>query len=669
MTRSRIALIGNPNVGKTVIFNALTDSSQSVANFPGVTVEKKMGILRHHDKEIEIVDLPGIYSLTANSIDETIARQFIIEEKPDIVVDIIDSSNLDRNLYLTMQLLELKANVIVVLNMGDVADGKGISIDPIALSSQLGVPVITTIASRGNGIVKLKDAIIEHSNNSFSPKQVKWLNEYSSAIEKVEDTLKPFDLPDSLDSRWVASALLENDELLRNKLGDEGFDLNSVDDSIKSVKGSFHDGDVELAFINSRYSHIFKVSQAVSKKESKQGWTKTEMIDEVVTNKYLGIPIFLVVFWGVFHFVFSFGDPLIGLVELIFGKLGDFIIDDLGGDPDNFFIGMIVDGIIGGVGGILVFVPIIALLFIAIGILEDSGYLARVAFLMDKLMNRVGLNGQAIVPMLLGFGCNIPAIMATRTIKSEKERLTAIFVNGFMSCGARLPIYVLFAGAIFSKTTAANVTLLMYLIGILVAILVSLILRKTFFAGETSPFIIELPPYLRPNMKASIVKLWQRTKGFIYKAGTIILISTMIIYTLNFYGLIEPIGNFVSMLFWWMEIEWELGAALLFGLIAKEVVVAALGTLLGVEGGPDDPEDEGLRSAIKNSLESSSTHVEATTFSYMVFSLLYIPCFAALGAVRQETKSMKMTMLLTLMYVVVAYILAALTMVIGVLLF
>ncbi|MHA1910169.1 MAG: ferrous iron transport protein B [Candidatus Kariarchaeaceae archaeon] len=665
-----IGLIANPNVGKTVIFNALTGARQSVANFPGVTVEKKTGILRHNNEEITVVDLPGIYSLTASSIDEKITRQFIIEEKPDLIVNIIDSSNLDRNLYLTLQLLELGANLLVVLNMGDIAENKGVTIDTEALSKLLKVPIIETIAPKKKGILELKTAILEHSNKKFTPTNVSWFDAFSSEIVLIKESLKSASVSSEKWSlTWAASALLEGDEVIHEILEESGVDFKLIKKAVEEATEKLLEGDAELAFADARYKHIFTISKKVKTKTLGEQWTKTDMMDEVLTHKYFGIPIFLVVFWGVFHFVFSFGDPFIGLVELILGKLSDLIIDDFGADPDNFFTGLLTDGIIGGVGGILVFLPIIALLFIAIGILEDTGYLARVAFLMDKIMNRFGLNGQAIVPMLLGFGCNIPAIMSTRTIKSEKERLTSIFVNGFISCGARLPIYVLVAGALYSETEAANVALLMYLIGMIVAITTAWVLRKTYFKGETSPFIMELPTYLRPSITASLIKLWQRCKGFLYKAGTIILVSAIIIYCLDYFEMVEPIGKVVATLFWWMEIEWELGAALLFGLIAKEVVVGALGVLLQVENSPDDPEDTDLRSALKTRLNEGSSNVDATAFSYMVFSLLYVPCFAALGAVRQETNSWKMTFWVTVMYITVAYVLAALTMAIGVLIF
>ena len=665
-----IGLIANPNVGKTVIFNALTGARQSVANFPGVTVEKKSGILRHNNEEITVVDLPGIYSLTTSSIDEKITRQFIIEEKPDLIINIIDSSNLDRNLYLTLQLLELGANLLVVLNMGDIAESKGITIDAKFLSNLLEAPVIETIAPKKKGIIELKTAILEHSNKKFTPTNVSWFDAFSSEIGVIKESLKNAGVTsEKWALTWAASALLEGDEVIRDMLEESGVDLKLVDKVIEEATENLPESDAELVYADARYKHIFAISKKVKTKTMDEQWTKTDMMDEVLTHKYFGIPIFLVVFWGVFHFVFSFGDPFIGLVELIFSKLTNLIIDDFGADPDNFFTGLLTDGIIGGVGGILVFLPIIALLFLAIGVLEDTGYLARVAFLMDKIMNRFGLNGQAIVPMLLGFGCNIPAIMSTRTIKSEKERLTSIFVNGFISCGARLPIYVLIAGALYSETEAANIALLMYLIGMIVAITTAWILRKTYFKGETSPFIMELPPYLRPSITASLIKLWQRCKGFLYKAGTLILISAIIIYCLNFFEMVEPIGKVVAILFWWMEIEWELGAALLFGLVAKEVVVGALGVLLQVENTPDNPEDTDLRVALKTRLQEGSSNVDATAFSYMVFSLLYVPCFAALGAVRQETNSWKMTIWVTVMYIVVAYVLAALTMAIGVFIF
>lgn len=667
-----VALIGNPNVGKTVVFNALTGARQSVANFPGVTVEKKTGTLRHGDNNVTIVDLPGVYSLTANSLDERIAREFIIEEKPDLVVDILDSSNLDRNLYLALQLRELGVNMLLVANMTDIAARKGITLDIEALSSKLGVPVIQTTANKSEGIDELKEAVVEHSTNPEDTAAiVPWLASFASEIGSVKTALVEAGLSsDDWNVDWVASALIEGDEMVVEKLEESGIDLSGVETAVEAAVNGLPEADAELAYADARYQHIFSVTKDAQAKLAVSGWSKSEMMDEVLTHKVLGIPIFITVFWGVFQFVFGFGDPFIGLTEYLVGLLSGVVVDL--GTEGGFFTGLVADGIIGGVGGVLVFLPIIGLLFIAIGVLEDSGYLARVAFIMDKLMTRFGLNGQAIVPMLLGFGCNIPGVMATRTIKSEKERLTSICVNGFISCGARLPIYVLIAGAMYSESTAANVTLLLYLIGMVVALLAALVLRKTYFKGESAPFIMELPPYLIPTAMATLLKLWQRCKGFLLKAGSIVLISTMVIFTLDFYGAVEPIGKAVAVLFWWMDISWEFGAALLFGLIAKEVVVGALGTLMDTSDfdieDEEDPEDVGLRAAVKDNLESNSSNADATTMSYLVFSLLYVPCFAALGAIRKETNSWKMTGLITMMYIVVAYVLAALTMGIGALL-
>lgn len=653
-----IALIGNPNVGKSVIFNALTGLRQKVANFPGCTVEKKEGtMIGKEQEEILVIDLPGVYSLTPHSIDERIARDYIIKEKPDLVIDILDGSNLERNLYLTTQLLELGQNVLVVVNMIDLAESKGITIDTDQLSEFLGVPVIATIATKDNGIETLKDTICATLSTRLAVSPLTYGGKVGDAVSKVRDELESY-TGTKYPASWLAISLLEDDESAWAIAKSLGIPTSAVTEKIVQVTNDLLNGDGMVAVSDARYSVISNYIEKVLTKTKSDEWNLSDMLDEVFTHKIWGIPLFIAIMWGVFQFTFTVGDPFIGLIEMLFGYLGDlfFLIHD--GAFMHFVVGTLVDG----VGSVVVFLPSIMLLFLAIAFLEDSGYLSRVAFIMDRMMNRIGLNGQSIIPMLLGFGCNVPAIMATRAIKNENDRMTTIMVNGFMSCGARLPVYVLLGGAFASSLgSPSTITLMLYLIGIVVAILVALLLRNTVFRGEGTPFIMELQSYSTPTAKSVSLKTWDRGKMFLKKAGTIIMISVGIIWlfsNVQFEGvsIMEEVGSAISYLFWWMKTDgvrpvWQFGAALLFGLIAKEIVVGALGTTFGI--GDDLTEDNPELQA------QIATHIgPAAGMAFMIFTLLYVPCVAALGVVKQETNSWKWMFFNMGLTLVVAYVAA-----------
>ncbi len=646
---ARIALIGNPNVGKSVIFNELTGLNQTIANFPGCTVEKKEGELSHEDQIIEVIDLPGIYSLSTHSIDEQISREYIITEDPDLVVVVLDASNLERNLYLTVQLMELNTHLLIVLNMMDLARGKGINIDTNRLSKNLGIPIIETIASKGIGLDELKGKICECLTSPNLAKPLVWNKKTGENIAKILESISPYTtrIEKKYPLEWVATSLLEEDDYVWGLIENIGVSREELGPKITKLIDENFDGDAIVPLVDARYEIVSSAMTDVQQKYTGRRWALSDMLDEVLTNRFLGIPIFLTIMWGVFQLTFTVGAPLVGLIELGFDKLGVLVyyltnLMDGAGNGINPISDFIVGAVINGVGSVLSFLPYILILFIAMAILEDTGYLSRVAYLMDKPMSRIGLQGQSIIPMLLGFGCNVPAIMATRAIRDDKDRKTTILVNSFMPCSARLPVYIFIAGAIF-PATAGTVTLGLYVLGILVGILFSWLFRKTLFKGEKSDLIIELQPFTSPTPKSVLIKTWNQIKEFLKKASTIILVSLMVIYLLNQAGIMEYLGRGVSMLFWWMKtsdgsaISWEYGAALLSGLVAKEAVIGTLGTLVG------SPEALGV----------------AAGAGYLIFIALYVPCIATLAVIKQETKSWRW-MLFSLLYTtVVAYAFSA----------
>ncbi|MBK5112162.1 MAG: ferrous iron transport protein B [Candidatus Heimdallarchaeota archaeon] len=659
---ARIALVGNPNVGKSVIFNALTGLNQTIANFPGCTVEKKEGGMKHEDRTIEVIDLPGIYSLTPHSIDEEISREYIIEESPDLVIAVLDASNLERNLYLTIQLMELGVNLLIVLNMMDLAEGKGLTIDVENLSNNLEIPIIETIASKEIGLDELKGAICHYLDNPIKPKPIKWAGKIAECLPAILKEIAPYSsrIERKYPINWLAISLLEDDDFAWHILHDIGVSQEDFEEKIDCLVEDNFDGDSSLAIVDARYDIVKSLLKNIVIDHRGKKWALTDMLDEVLTNRILGIPIFLAIMWGVFQLTFVVGQPLVDLLGLAFDKLGDLVylvsnLVDGAGNGINPISDFIVGAVIDGVGSVLSFLPYLVILFIAIAILEDTGYLSRVAFIMDKFMSRIGLQGHSVIPMLLGFGCNVPAIMATRAIKNDRDRKTTILVNSFMSCSARLPVYILFAGAIF-PAFAGVVTLSMYVLGILVGITFAWIFRKSIFRGEKTPLIIELQPFTRPTAKGVFIKMWNQSKEFFKKASTIILASVAIIYLMNESGIMEYFGQVVAKLFWWMKtstgesIGWEYGAALLSGLVAKEVIIGILGSLLNF--GAINPMNPTLAGAI-------STIGPAAGFSLLVFILLYVPCIATLAVIKKETNSYKWMLFSLIFTTVVAYSLAA----------
>lgn len=528
-----IALAGNPNAGKTTIYNAITGARQHIGNYPGVTVEKKESTITYNKQQLKIIDLPGTYSLTAYSVEEVVARNVIINEKPDVVVDIIDSSNLERNLYLAVQLMELRIPLVFVFNMKDMAQEMGIKIDIKSLSHLFGVPIVETVGSKGDGVKNILDEAIK----AAKVHDIKYpIITYDKVIEKyvnsVEELIKQYSTNiENYNTRWLAVKLLEGDKDVMQVVPSPivAEEVKKAEIDIDKMLGD----SPETAIASARYGFISGACQECVTTTVEARHNMSDAIDSVLVNRVLGIPIFLGLMYLVFQLTFTLGDPFMGWIEQFFVFLGDkasvLITHDL-------LRSLIVDGIIGGVGGVIVFLPNIIFLFIAIAILEASGYMARVAFIMDKVMHKIGLHGKSFIPFLIGFGCSVPAIMATRTLDNQRDRILTMLVTPFMSCGARLPIYLLIIPAFFDKNQAL-VLWVIYLIGIVIAIIVAKILGMTVLKGESAPFVMELPPYRIPTLKGVLMQMWERSWLYLKKAGTIILFVSIVMWSLTVFPL------------------------------------------------------------------------------------------------------------------------------------
>jgi len=644
MKEITICLAGNPNSGKTTVFNNLTGARQKVGNWPGVTVEKKEGEFEYNGVRIRVVDLPGTYSLTAYSIDERIARDFLIKENPDVVVPIVDASNLERNLYLVTELLELGANVVIDLNMMDMVGSKGWEMDVSGLSQVLGVPVVPTVANKKQGMELLKETILEAAKKRSTPLKIDYGKDIEDAISGLVRIISQYrGSANVLSSRWLAIKLLEKDPQIEGlilSLTDEHKILDKATEVAKRLEGLLGE-DLETYLIERRYGFLSGLTKEFVKKKAalEERLTISDRVDKIVLNRWLGIPIFLFFMWLTFKLVFTVGGPFADYIDSFFGWLGETAKNLLG---ENWFSSLLSDGIIAGVGSVLVFLPNIMILFLAIGFLEDCGYMARAAFVMDRFMHALGLHGKSFIPMVLGFGCNIPGIMAARTLETRKDRILTILINPFMSCSARLPIYVLFAGAFFPKH-AGFVIFSMYVLGIIVAIATGRLFKSLFFRGEVAPLIMELPPYRMPTIRGTLIHMWERSSVFLKKAGTIILGGVVLVWLLSSIppgveyaskeSLIGRLGSFLAPLFKPAGFGfWQAAVALIFGILAKEVVVGTLGTLYGVE-------EKGLGSVL------AKYFTPISAFSFMVMSLLYIPCIASIGVIKAETNSWKWTSL------------------------
>jgi len=662
MENIKIGLAGNPNVGKTTLFNNLTGLHQHVGNWPGKTVEQAVGHFEEDNKRFEVIDLPGNYALSAHSIEEIVSRDFIVDEESDAIINIVDAANLERNLYLTVQMMELNANMGVCLNMNKIARKNGITVDVDKLSELLGVPVIEIEANSDVGHKDLLKMIEDLKNHPINSKdKLVYGNELKEHLQDLVDVIsKDKNLLD-VSAFWTAIKLLEDDEIVMDKVQQSSMsnpiflEVRKVKDHLKDIYGV----SAEEVIADARYAYIDGlINECVKLPENRQ-LTLSEKIDKVVTNRILGIPIFLIIMWVVFQVTFTIGAPFQDLLDAGFSALGDAVTAGMG---ENMISSLLVDGVIGGVGSVLSFVPQIILLFLLLSFLEDSGYLARAAFVMDRVMHKVlGLHGKAFIPMILGFGCGVPGIMATRTMEHEEDRLVSMMLIPFMSCTARLPVYLMFVG-IFFASNQGNVIFSLYLLGVIVAIIVAAILKKSLFKGVSTPFVMELPSYKLPTLRGVLMHTGEKTWGFVRKAGTIILAAAIIVWVLSYFpagvdygsqaSLIGQIGTVIAPVFSPLGFgHWQAAVALLFGMVAKEVVVATLTSVLG-----------GSTAAL------ATIFTPLTAYAFMVFVLLYIPCFATIGTIKQESNGWRWPLIMVCVTLVTAFIVSFLVFHVGLLL-
>ncbi|WP_461866597.1 ferrous iron transport protein B [Thermococcus sp.] len=624
-----VALAGNPNVGKTTIFNNLTGMRQHVGNWPGVTVEKKEGILEYKGEKFLVVDLPGTYSLTAHSVDELVARNFLLKGSANVVVDVVDATVLMRNLFLTMEIFEMGLkNIIIALNKIDLTEKKGIEIDVRKMESVLGVPVVPLNAKEGIGIEELKKRIYEVANRKIgtTPIMPKYDPAVEREIEHISRALKRTELAEKYNLRWLAIKLLMRDEevikLVLRYLGSEK--LNEIMGHIGEVEEKYKRA-MDLIIASQKYEFIDSLMHRFVRYKHEQGETFSDQLDRILTHPIYGILVLLGVFYFVFKFVFLFGMPLQGMLDEAFSSFGQWLAPHI---LNESLRGLVVDGIIAGVGAVLSFFPLVFLLFLAMAILEDVGYMARAAVVMEKIMRKFGLPGKSFIPLVLAFGCNVPAVMATRTLDEEKDRIVTMLVNPLIPCSARLSVISFLAGAFFKKNQAF-VAVSIYIISIFLALLMACFFSRFLVKGESSPFIIELPEYLVPSWKTVILHSWERSKEFVKKAGTIILAGSIVIWYLSNYpvpigtGLSysEKLGMFFEPYMKLMGLDWKAAVSLLFGIIAKENVISTYGIIYGSE------------SAIVNAMTPLQAYVLA------LVTTLYIPCIATIGAIRAESNS------------------------------
>lgn len=631
--RITIALTGNPNSGKTTLFNNLTGANQHVGNWPGVTVEKKEGDCSFKGYNFRVVDLPGVYSLTTYSLDEVIARKFLVDEKPDVVVDIVDASNLERNLYLSLQLLEMGVKLVIALNMMDVARSRGYHIDVKQLSRLLGVPVVPLVSSRNQGTDELLETItcIVEGSIKVERLQFGYGHEVDREVASLEAAITPSSLSQRFPARWLAIKLLEEDEEIIKQfkeLKPYGEKVLKAKDSSLAQLARVYRNAAGIVIADARYSFISGLMKDVLKKPPSSKMTISDKIDRVVLNNWLGIPIFAAILFGLFQLTFSVSLPLINWINGIFNRLSDVA----SGITPNWLGSLVADGIIGGVGTVVSFVPIIFLLYLGLSFLEYSGYLTRAAFVMDRLMHHIGLHGRSFVPLILGFGCSVPAIMAARTIENPRDRLVTIMVTPLISCGARLPIYVLLAGAFFTAYQGL-VIFSLYLLGIVLAILFAWLFRKKLVRGESGHFVMELPAYHLPTISAAVAFTWQQVRAFLVRAGTIIFLAVILFWFLNYVGAMEPIGRAIAPVFSPAGFgQWQASSALIFGTLSKEVVVGAFGTLFAVGEG-----------ALGETIATQLGWTPLVAFAFMAMCLIYIPCAATIATIKRETNSWKWT--------------------------
>lgn len=677
-----IALAGNPNCGKTTLFNELTGAKQHVGNWPGVTVDKKEGVYKKN-KEVTILDLPGTYSLSPYSAEEIIARDYIVKEKPDAVINIVDGTSIERNLYLTLQIIETGIPMVIAMNMMDEVNARGDVIDCKKLSEIFGIPVIPITARSAKGLNELMEAVISVVKNKTVPKKLQIFGDkITPTVQEISDYLEKEGVKDNY---WKAVKLVEDDEIVIREFSDR--QRETVNGIMKKAAGA---EDLEAVVADERYRYIAQVTKdTVRKSKSGHTETKSDKLDKILTNRILALPIFAVIMYLLFACTFSEnflfipelpspGVWLAGIVESAWGWLTDGLSGLLeSAGASEWVFSLVIDGIMEGIGAVAGFLPLVLVLFLLLSFLEDSGYMARVAFVMDRIFRKFGLSGRSFIPLLMGFGCSVPALMASRTLETDKDRKITMMITPFMSCGAKLPIYAMFAATLFADKNQTAIVFSIYMLGLVIAVLSSFILNKFVFKGEASNFIMELPQYRIPTIKSVLIHAWEKVKGFAVKAGTIIFGSTILIWLLsnfNFGGMCDmeesflaSIGNAIKWIFVPLGFaDWRASVGIVTGWIAKENIVATFGQLFAQA----DEEAIELMMAGEAALpQLSEVFNGVTAYAYMAFNLLCMPCFAAVGAIKREMGSWKWTLRTVGFQMLVAYIVALLIHGIGSLIF
>ncbi len=681
MKSIQVAIAGNPNCGKTTLFNALTGARQRVGNWPGVTVERLEGDYEEANTAVHVVDLPGIYSFSAQSADERVSREYILREKPDVVVNVLDATNLERNLYLTTMLLDMQVPLVVVLNMMDLVKQRRLRIDVAHLAQHLDCPVIPVVASKKSGVAELKAAIREVAHSGHVPAaRVEYDKEVEAELAELVPAVREQAEVAAVDARWLAIKLLEEDALAAELTQDAHAAF--VARSLGRIRR--HTGDPsDIVVADGRYGFIHGLSRDVMQRDRQLRRTFTDVVDRVILNRVLGIPLFFLIMYGVFYVTVNVGEPFIGFFESFCGTL---FVDGLrhvleAWQWPTVLVAFLADGVGQGIQTVSTFIPPIFFIFLCLSILEDSGYMARAAFVMDRLLRLIGLPGKAFLPMLVGFGCNVPGILATRTLENERDRRLAILMNPFMSCGARLPVYTMFA-VVFFPQYGGQVIFGLYMTGILLAVATGFIMKRTLMPGAPSTFVMELPPYHLPTLSGVLLHTWHRLKGFIVRAGKIILLIVILIQALAVVdgvfaperdssdGLLARAGKWATPVFQPMGIEqdnWPATVGLLTGVFAKEAVAGSLDALYRTQvmqeetetfafwgdlgaafleiprgfsqlwgGGPDEGEAEEAGSGASEVMRQAFGSTSAV-LAYLLFVLIYCPCLAVIGVIYQET--------------------------------
>ncbi len=647
-----VALVGNPNCGKTTLFNAASGARERVGNYAGVTVDIKTATLKHRDYTINITDLPGTYSITGYTPEEMCVQEHLLNAFPDVVINVVDASNLQRNLFLTTQLLDANISVVIALNMYDELEKSGADFAYTDLSKMIGMPIVPTVAKRERGLDDLFDkviAVFENDEPLVRHVHINYGEDIEAAIAVLQPELRKNAELDRYSSRFLAIHLLENEKNISRFLGglpNEAAILQLVEQQGRKLRHKSGE-TVETLLADAKYGFITGALEETYVHGKNDQQKISTAIDTIITHKYLGIPVLVFFLWVMFQTTFSLGSYPMHWLEAGVGWVAGLFNQLL---PGGTLRDLLVDGLIGGIGGVLVFLPNILILFFFISLMEDSGYMARAAFIMDKVMHKIGLHGKSFIPLLMGFGCNVPAVMATRTLESRKDRLLTMLITPFMSCSARLPVYVLFIGAFFPKNQGL-VLFSIYMIGILLAVGSALLLKKTVFRAEEAPFVMELPPYRMPTLKNTTRHMWSKGVQYLKKMANVILIASLVIWALSYYpkhkttqegSYLGQIGKLIEPAMQPLGFDWKMGVSILSGLGAKEIVVSSMGILYHADFEVEDGNSASLKEKLQQQTYVSGPHTGEKVFSplvaysFMIFILVYFPCVAVIAAIRKE---------------------------------